>query len=89
MAPQLCQFYVPGQPRVMCRYGKLVLCAGTVSLYCVSVITVSLYCVSVRLACVVCRYGKLVLRVGAAGGMAWLINALRIGAASWSCVSVW
>ena len=29
----------------MCRYGKLVLCDGTVSLYCVGV--VSLYCVSV------------------------------------------
>ena len=46
MAPQLCQFYVPGQPCVMCRYGKLVLCVGTVSLSCVG--TVSLSCVSVR-----------------------------------------
>ena len=46
MAPQLCQFYAPGQPCVMCRYGKLVLCVGTVSLSCVG--TVSLSCVSVR-----------------------------------------
>ena len=46
MAPQLCQFYVPGQPCVMCRYGKLLLCVGTVSLSCVG--TVSLSCVLVR-----------------------------------------
>merc|ERR1739841_200426 len=52
MAPQLCQFYVPGQLCVMCRYGKLVLCVGTVIVLC-------------RYGkLVLCRYGKLVLCVG-------------------------
>ena len=59
MAPQLCQFYVPGQPCVMCRYGKLVLCVGTVSLSCVG--TVSLSCVGTVSLCCAVSYTHLTL----------------------------